>query len=51
MLPSNMFILFILAKVLPSTTSVYLFTYLFECVSITLDISITYIVIKYILLI
>jgi len=51
MLPSNMFILFILAKVLPSTTSVYLFTYLFECISLTLDISITYIVIKYILLI
>jgi len=29
--------------------SVYLFTYLFECISLTLDISITYIVIKYIL--
>jgi hypothetical protein len=44
-----MFILFILTKVLLSTMSVYLFTYLFECISLTLDLSITYIVIKYIL--
>jgi len=44
-----MFILFILTKVLLSTMSVHLFTYLFECISLTLDISITYIVIKYIL--
>jgi len=44
-----MFILFILTKVLLSTMSVYLFTYLFECISLTLDHSITYIVIKYIL--
>jgi len=44
-----MFILFILTKVLLSTMSVYLFTYLFECISLTLKISVSYIVYIYIL--